>query len=1031
VWEDRANRLARARRREQRQEQRKNIEDRWRKHAVKSSSLEKRDHRQGASGGDHDGYQSEGQAQARHDEHRDRSDGYRVADGYQSEGPSQRRSHGQVVRGDYHDGYQSEGQEEGQEIEYDDMLENVDSAPITVQDARRRLWDREERLRAVLPEIGSGEMGDVRGRWLDERQPPAGSPSNYSGSSGGLFKSKFVHAAALATRDRVDREQQQQQQRANVIEEGKDQEQEKQERNYEEQRSRWSQAQRTITSEEEETRERAQQRRFEERQNPRKAQQRQQQQLQNPRQAKHSQQQQQNKEFNSKKIFLHKTEMAASSHYTDSTAETTAVTTPGGSYGSTHLRKVSLSPPKRPAPQQSTASSAMPPIAEQQAAPPPMLQKQQPSSVADLIARINAVRRSNPEEALAAIDSILKKEGGGGVRDRFVCGDIERVNTPQDALPGTTPSPAAPPPLPPTKTNPRSLFSPSRPEVAPPKISTKRANNVSGHVAAAPVRKQLGKDLFQQSYEEVLRADSERVIRGSALERDREGDDDDVDEGSSMSTSEDSTVSSMTNPTYQSLRSERKSLNNTTELPKNIRRKNQQRSEHGMQATKMFINPAQTSHLQRNSQQPYQQDLPSKPQKSWNTLRKEYTQRKVSSPAAAQQGNVTTARTPSNDIGVEEFEFNPDDIEVDLGQKNSIEQQPQTVSKTASNDFVTTGFCGMNYRMAQSGSESKGFGDDYDHDAPPTPSTLTDSAWIPMPTKGNAFSEGRKNNKQRPFTGNGKNNGNRLDMPALTAQQKNIKAASSQQKRNNQSGSNVVTKQLSNTTAQPSHNVNVTRHIQPSGNNLLKKRSTRPTTPDIMKAVSDAFSDVDISLEEGRNNMEEHAQRLIQKTRARPMIDCDDVPQSSLQTISETISNVDVSFDEEKKTVGQRRKELEYLANNWTNSKSPSPHVGSKSDTGVGGGSSSFAASLAKVIKRDDAGGGGGGGGSTIGSSSWTQPRSLTKAATWANEPQKSTARGVTTVNTKYKKVGEPAMRLKGNKSLAKKFASLVKAYDD
>ena len=217
------------------------------------------------------------------------------------------------------------------------------------------------------------------------------------------------------------------------------------------------------------------------------------------------------------------------------------------------------------------------------------------------------------------------------------------------------------------------------------------------------------------------------------------------------------------------------------------------------------------------------------------------------------------------------------------------------------------------------------------------------------------------------------------------------------------------------------------KHIQPSANVVVRKQrytipqkeqvhrhnvptEQRASSPDIMMVVSDAFSDVDISFE-GSRPIEKASRRLIEQSR-RPMIGNEpplqspaslEEAQSSLQTISKAFSDVDVSFENDKKTVSQRRKELEYLSKTWT--KSQTQDNGSTSGGAGGGGMTSQNKNVTAAQQQ--------------------QP----KATTWANEPQKSPSRVAAT--TKYKKVSEPTVRLKGNKSLAQKFASLVKAYDD
>ena len=116
----------------------------------------------------------------------------------------------------------------------------------------------------------------------------------------------------------------------------------------------------------------------------------------------------------------------------------------------------------------------------------------------------------------------------------------------------------------------------------------------------------------------------------------------------------------------------------------------------------------------------------------------------------------------------------------------------------------------------------------------------------------------------------------------------------------------------------------------------------------------------------------------------------------SFQTISDAFSDVDINFEQlEKKTVSQRRKELEYYSKSWTTSKSSSSY-----DSGDN-------QQQNNTVKHPS--------------------KTSTAAATWAKSSL-SKSRGN---SAKEKKMVEPTLRLKGNKSLAQKFASLVKAFDD
>ncbi len=244
--------------------------------------------------------------------------------------PPERRRGGGLRHEEYYDadGYQSDGGYRSQP----ERIE-VDAAHVSIHDARRRLWDQEERLRAVLPQADSFDSyGDGRHR---RPIPSVGlaSPGNVSTLSTGsaLFKSKFVHAAALAT-----------QQRDLPVDGG----------NHS-----------------------------------------------SPRQPPPPPPPPSNFHY-----YPNKREDESpkgSSQITDSTADTTAPSSNHTSHGENARKQ----------PAQPTAT--MPPIAEAR----PVAETPQ-ASVAGLIARINAVSRDNPAEALARIDSIIKGESAGNVKPR-------------------------------------------------------------------------------------------------------------------------------------------------------------------------------------------------------------------------------------------------------------------------------------------------------------------------------------------------------------------------------------------------------------------------------------------------------------------------------------------------------------------------------------------------------------------------------------------------------------------------------------
>jgi len=1033
VWEERANRLARLRRREQRREQKKDIEDRWMNHRGNdAAAADGERHRDGQGGSEEYGYQSEGQELVV----RASTRAGHYDTGYQSEG-------GDRARRSHHHRHDSEPsitmEEQGQEVQYEDLLleqQQVDSAPITVSDARRRLWDQKERLRAVLPHNEEGGGDVARDRWQEEQPSPhhsgIASPGNYSASSGGgRFKSKFVHAAALAAQQRrtdfSERDEREHRSPSHSQARSTHTQQQQQQREYEETKRRNQQQQRAAV-------EAQQQLDYAEKQKQKKRQQQQLEYEENQKMAaaaavqaqQHQlQQQQQQRDYHASKKHYQK-HAAVSSHYTDSTAETTTVvtTTPSGSFSSSHrhratpaavsassavvqqqqisnamrtttsnvVRKVSPSPPKRP--QAHAGNATMPPIAEQVggAASSSQAQTATASSVAALIARINAVSRSNPEEALAAIDSILNREGVVVAGNNGTHAALQEISR-------TAAGSAAP-----TKNKP-SLFSPSR-VITPSSSSNNNKANGNNNTAV----RHLGKDFFQEKYEEVLQGDCERIAaRGAAAdaapnavserEDDHGGgeDDDDYDDDddSLLSSDDDSTVSSMTNPTYASLRSE--------QVPRR-KKKHHRDHHHPPIVAAQRRRPSRDNNMQRSSpprQQQMQQpdSLPMDPQKSWNTLKREYTERK--SPDRhhhIQEENDDTARrddivAASRASSSEEDKFSPDDEQFRrIHEYNQRRQQQQHAALPPSPP------------------------------SPPTPSTLTnafgnDSDWVPIPKKSGIFgnthhaenNERRENvgvrsrggggippmrqhqgttsrpvvatrensNHRWPSTGNalpGNTTGDiNLGMPHLI-DQPNTKTAPQPIKRDQPANRAVPPKARGNATATtpPNRNANVPRK--------------RASTPDIMMAVSDAFSNVDISLDGGNPTTDDDDPQL-QSLESSEDEAADQL--QSLQTISEAFSDVDVSFGQQEKTVSQRRKELEYLARSWTASKSQSHDDDDR-----------VATQAPKAVAP------------------------ATKAA-WARASSRLPAM------KQKKNKAEPTLRLRGNKSLAKKFASLVKAYDD
>jgi hypothetical protein len=715
VWSERANRLAQQRlseqkteQRKQRTEQRKSIEEKWRRSAAKSMSPE----------------------------HRRRN---------------QEEQYGNVpVYSESMDGHRFPGHQH-MERHADQYSIEQDSTHMSIEDRRRMLWDGKERLRAVLPKDSSFDSAN--------RQPENCSPGTASGSQGSaFFKSKFVHAAAVATQHRAN---------FDVIEN------------------------------------------------------------QGPRASPkgHSQK-----------------PGAVSSHYTDSTAGTTPV----GSNGSSHLtQSTGISrtvdqyrmPPTenndaqpRNRPSQSAARvrersqsagsgnrvSVMPSIAETPR-----------SSVADLIARINAVSRSNPAEALAAIDSIIKAESALPI-------DPQQKPVKQAQSP----------------------FSPSRPSAV---------NQVQP----------LGKDFFQSKYKECEHETAK--VNGKEEEEDDE----------SYLSSEDSTVSSMTNPTYQS-------------IPVHNRSPSESNENRGVDKRPQFSPPV-LEELEVK---------PSKNTRKHSALQPPSAQNNIQSNSNShsdrqRRGDMIVSK-PSND--------SPEDTD----KRRSVE--------------ATIG--GLNYRLSKSKSEEQtirnspsNIQQQQQHGPRQLPKENNkeklDSAWIPLP-KNDFFQAGKVNN--RP------NHNQREKSPES-------KPSLAQQ-------SQTESKYVSYAELNPGQ------------------------TTGLPSVVSDAFSGIDIDLED------EPASSSVQQR-----------PQSDLT--SQAFTTVDIDM-EPKKTVRQRRQELEYLAKIW-NEKSPKSE-----DDAV-----KPSASLEQPVNTNDSSS------NAVGNYDWA-----------------------VTPAEKKKVRAEPALRLKGSNKLAQKFASLVKAFE-
>ena len=745
-WGERANRLTQLRRQDQR---RNTVDERSRRNVGRSLPPESRSHRHG---GDQGGRFVN-------------PDGERHHDGYQSDGPSCRQ--------------------QGQ----NNVADERDSEPMSVKDVRSRLWDQNERLRAVLPTAASFEsIGDVRKRWPDN----SNSPGNMSGSTGSsLFKSKFVHAAAMAAR-----------QRANLDDVGKQK--------------------RELSS----------------------------------------------KQHNQKGV-------AASSHYTDSTAETTAITTPLGSYSSSYRVHSTVprmadhsngyhqryprqtndhkfaAPSTYPVqvleengdskeriedevdfdtPSRSQKTSTMPPIAEANN-----------SLVSDLIAKLNAVSRANPADALAAIDSILQAEGGRA---------------------------AFPKPIP----------------ISAPKKNLAPARPVAADRPSKAMRRPLGKDCFQEQSNDVFHDMPEH--------------NDDPDDESCVS-SDDSTVSSMTNPTYLSM----------TETAK------RHLSKGGVSNSQKISPHAQSNFAQKRSFAKERQPQPTESEyydnnnsSSINNTKKQPTAKEIS-PAIAYRN--TPSHTGSHASRLESVE---DD------RKSNVDE----------------------------------------------------SAWESIPQNKYFSSAKGKSHAQ--------------------SKERDTHQGSAQDRSSANEGGRISTTLNKTNDSQ--------RHQEHPGETRFRKLKTAPqqnqskpnprltsfpeTEDDRLSAlphvVSDAFSNVDISLDDANP---------ISSSVPTQSYSIDE-PQSSLQTISQAFSDVNISLEHDK-TVSQRRQELEYLSKSWTDKTS--------SD-------STDRASNANADER------------------------LEIAPSWLTNNDKKYGNQAAQTS-KLKKTMEPKLRLKGSKKLTQKFASLIKAFED
>jgi len=927
VWTERSERLLRARHREQRREQRKNIEDRWRSNfrgggavqSLPSSPQRQRNnvkgHHQYDSGNDY-GYQSEGERGG------GRSQPERYDDGYQSEGQELVRCRNRYYDNRDDDYHQPAEEQQQEEVEYnpDQMMFEEVPDTITPQDARARLWDQNERLRAVLPQNEVEGMGHVKDRWSEHRlgDSVVSPRSNFSGSSGGRFKSKFVHAAAIAT-----------QQRGNMNEGNRG-------ASY----------------------------------SPQRSQRHQQQQQKGNYEVSLSQHENLRRRDSSphKRFNAHKGSMAVLSHYTDSTAETTTLdTNPSRSFGSsqrhqisntsTTVRRVSPSPKSSSGQQQQAhPSSMMPPIAEQRASSEVgQSQVLNTTSVAALISRINAVSRSNPEEALAAIDSIIKTQHDTSTDTGHAVAPTQEV--------------------PPTPVKIASLFSPTRNET-PPIVNNARTNkNKELHV---------GKDFFQQKYEEVLHSDSLQVIRNAnaAVVRDRASFDnspvEEEDDCGSFLSSEDSTVSSMTNPIYQSRRDHEREQKH-----RHQKKARSQEEPPDVEQKKSWNTLKREYHARKNSPvRGYSEEEELEVKQSHSRESRTTPRRKTRSHEEAEERQVNQTMTPSDeeDIGLDKFSSAIQD-EPDEDSGAWRQQIPLVESKD-----LSTGMCGMAF--TKSGSKYSAAEDNSD--------LVDNDAWVSH----DAAAFGNTSHSRREAQSKHRQDKKDPRPHPPTAPLKKL---------DNYLADNRTSSSKKAQVSHQSRQSKLNKRASPPP--LEHPPKARASTPEIMKSMSDAFSNLDISLEattahrpsqDFYNNRPSHNEEYNNDDPPLQTFESDpedkDNPQS-LKSISEAFSDVGTNdiFAQQEKTSSQRRKQLEYLAKSWTADSSGSPNFN-------GGKKSSL-------------------------DNTFAQQHKATEAADWAKETFKSN----NTSKQKKIKKSEPSLplRLKGNKSLASKFASLVKAYDD
>jgi len=455
-----------------------------------------------------------------------------------------------------------------------------------------------------------------------------------------------------------------------------------------------------------------------------------------------------------------------------------------------------------------------------------------------------------------------------------------------------------------------------------------------------PSRLSLSKGPSQSKYEEVPLVDSERTPCSATLKQDSKTNNEDNNEGDSLlSSSGESTISSMTDPTYLTLQSEQFSA-----YPQK-------------QSTKV------TSNIVHPNQD--QQILPVKPKMCWGTPKGEYTHRNTWTPAIVEPGKAD--------------EFNPDDIELEpLPSHHHQQQQPKTVAKSNTDELIKGvgfGFCGTHFPMVD---KEKGRNSDSDLLAP----TLTRFTNSQFEELRNTDRVGRKDVTQDTWNqvlmpqqvGNrNDNNYHQMDESHFT-QQKNKSILWKQKQK----------EQFTNQTM---------LHIN---NDDTAQKQNQAISNVVPVHISEAFSDVDISLLDNQRPIEDHQGNIADDPPLQSLQSLEEDHQLSLQTISEAFSDVDSSLlDQEQRTVQQRRNNFKRLTKSWT--RLQDNNDSKKEDQSAGGARLSGFVTNGKT--SDD------------------------KNSSTSHKPHK--------LNNSKQFKGEPTLRLKANKSLAQKIACLVTAYEE